>query len=215
MSAIQTIRIFFTLPAFAVILAAALFTSFLTPIASAESTTWQKFIQEKCGGKSADAAERCSANLEDKLKEKCGREKDTDEYITCWRKFIRNNGGKAPGSSTPFETEESAPTGTGTGSTCGGVETSIIKCDADNSGGTRSNGLWQLLLIVVNILTAGIGIVAVGGIVYAAVLYTTAGDKADQVKQAVDIIVNVVIGLILFALMWSLLNFIVPGGVFN
>lgn len=122
----------------------------------------------------------------------------------------RNNDGYEPAS-----TGGGTGTGTGSGSTCGGVETSIIKCDADNSGGTRNNGLWQLLLIVVNILTAGIGIVAVGGIVYGAVLYTTAGDKADQVKQAVDIIVNVVIGLILFALMWSLLNFIVPGGVFN
>lgn len=120
----------------------------------------------------------------------------------------RNNDGYDPDT-------EPGGTGSTSGNTCGGVETSIIKCDADNSGGTRNNGLWQLLLIVVNILTAGIGIVAVGGIVYGSVLYTTAGDKADQVKQAVDIIVNVVIGLVLFALMWSLLNFIVPGGVFN
>jgi len=102
------------------------------------------------------------------------------------------------------------------GSGCGGVDTAIIKCDADNSGtSTDNNGVWALLMIVVNILTAGVGIVAVGGIVYGAILYTTAEDKADQVKKATDIITNVVIGLIAFALMWAGLNFIVPGGVFS
>ena len=69
-------------------------------------------------------------------------------------------------------------------------------------------------MIALNILTAGVGIIAVGGIVYGAILYTTAEDKADQVKKATDIITNVVIGLVMFGLMYAGLNFIVPGGVF-
>lgn len=101
------------------------------------------------------------------------------------------------------------------GDDCGGVETAFIKCDASNSGTTDDNGIWALLLIVLNIMTAGVGILAVGGIVYGSILYTTAEDKADQVKKATDIITNVVIGLILFAFMWAGLNFIVPGGVFQ
>lgn len=101
------------------------------------------------------------------------------------------------------------------GDDCGGVKTAIIKCDAKNSGDTEDNGIWALLLLVLNILTAGVGIVAVAGIVYGAILYTTAEDKADQVKKATDIITNVVIGLVLFALMYAGLNFIVPGGVFS
>lgn len=98
---------------------------------------------------------------------------------------------------------------------CGGAETAIIKCDADNSGkDINNNGVWALLVMVINIMTAGIGVLAVGGIVYGAILYTTAEDKADQVKKATDIITNVVIGLVLYALMWATLNFLVPGGVF-
>lgn len=100
------------------------------------------------------------------------------------------------------------------GDDCGGVKTAIIKCDAKNSGDITDNGVWALLLLVLNVLTAGVGIIAVAGIVYGAILYTTAEDKADQVKKATDIITNVVIGLILFALMYALLNYIVPGGVF-
>lgn len=124
----------------------------------------------------------------------------------------RNFGGIKP--------EETDDDGTATtnpiaGSDCAGVKTAIIKCDADNSGEeVNNNGIWALLMMVLNIMTAGIGILAVGGIVYGAILYTTAEDKADQVKKATGIITNVVIGLILYAFMWAGLNFIVPGGIF-
>jgi|GEM_PF-960897 len=99
--------------------------------------------------------------------------------------------------------------------TCGGVGTSIIKCDQDNSGDIESNAIWGLLLIAINILTAGIGLVAVGGIIYAAILYTTAQDKAAQVTKAKEVIFNVILGLVLFALMYAFLQFLIPGGVFQ
>lgn len=130
-------------------------------------------------------------------------------------------GDGAPDTGNPGgETEECADdcySGTNpvAGDDCGGVETAFIKCSATNSGDTEDNGIWALLLIALNIMTAGVGILAVGGIVYGSILYTTAEDKADQVKKATDIITNVVIGLVLFALMWAGLNFIVPGGVFQ
>jgi hypothetical protein len=101
-------------------------------------------------------------------------------------------------------------------STCGGTPTAFIQCDQKNSkdGGVKDNGIWALLLIVLNVLTAGVGLIAVAGIVYGSILYTTAENKADQVKKATDIITNVIIGLVMFALMWAGLNFIVPGGAF-
>ena len=103
------------------------------------------------------------------------------------------------------------------GEGCGGVKTSIIKCaqTGDSETDVKQDGVWGLLLIVLNIMVAGVGVVAVGGIVYGAVLYTTAEDKADQVKKATEVITNVVIGLIAFAFMYSALNFLIPGGVFN
>jgi hypothetical protein len=101
------------------------------------------------------------------------------------------------------------------GNGCAGVKTAFIKCNEKNTGPVEDNGIWALLMMVVNILTAGVGIVAVAGIVYGSILYTTAEDKADQVQKAISIIRNVVIGLVLFALMWAGLNFIVPGGVFS
>lgn len=89
--------------------------------------------------------------------------------------------------------------------TCGGVETSLIDCGDD--------GVMGILKLVVNTLTAGIGIAAVGAIVYAGILYTTSAGSSDQTKKAMGIISNVAVGILAYALMYLLLNFIIPGGV--
>ena len=100
--------------------------------------------------------------------------------------------------------------------TCGGVDTSIIGCKETGTGSDlKDTGLWGLLILVINILTAGIGVAAVGGVIYGAVLYTTSGGSLDQVKKARQIIRDVIIGLAMYALMYAFLNYIVPGGMFN
>ncbi len=86
---------------------------------------------------------------------------------------------------------------------------------SDPTSGVQNSGIWAILLLVINILTGAIGLVAVGGIVYASIIYTTAGGDANQVKKAMTIIADIVIGVVAYALMYALLNFLVPGGLFN
>lgn len=93
---------------------------------------------------------------------------------------------------------------------CGGVETAIISCSEQGSG-----GLWSLLLTAINVLTLGIGIAAVGGIIYGAIQWATAADNSNQITKAKTTIFNVVIGLVAYALLYPFLQFIIPGGVFN
>lgn len=103
---------------------------------------------------------------------------------------------------------------------CGeGVETSIIGGDicegVDNkSDNVENNAIWKLLTWVINIMVAGVGILAVAGIVYGSILYTTAGGSQEQVKKAMGIFTNTAIGVIAFALMYVLLQWLIPGGVF-
>jgi hypothetical protein len=110
-----------------------------------------------------------------------------------------------------------APTNTFAADVCGGVPTAIIHCSqTGGSGAAVSNtGVWGILLLAINILTAGVGIAAIGGIIYGAILYTSAGGSQEQVKKAIQVITNVVIGVIAYALMFSGLNFLIPGGLFN
>lgn len=128
----------------------------------------------------------------------------------------------------PADTEEPAEGSTeelkeecteGATECCGNVKTSIIGGTICDSGGDNSSAenstIWNLLMEVLKVMTAGVGIAAVGGIVYGALLYTTAEDKPDQTKKAISIITNVVIGLVAYGLMYVGLNFLIPGGIFN
>ncbi len=99
-----------------------------------------------------------------------------------------------------------------------GIDTALISCADDpvnNSGSIEDNGIWKLLLMALRIMTAGVGVLAVGGIVYGAILYTSAGDRSEQVKKAISVITNVVIGLIAYIGMYAVLEFLIPGGIFS
>jgi hypothetical protein len=98
---------------------------------------------------------------------------------------------------------------------CGGVDTNILGCDnPGGAGGTvDTTGIWGVLLLAINILTAGVGVAAIGGIVVGSILYTTAGGKPEQIKKANTVLINTLFGIIIYALAYSFLNFIIPGGI--
>lgn len=100
---------------------------------------------------------------------------------------------------------------------CGGVKTSLIPCAS--TGGETSNveesAVWQVLVFILNIVTGIVGVVAVGGIVYGAMMYASAQDNASQVQEAVGIIRNVIIGIVMYLGMFALLQYLIPGGIFN
>lgn len=81
-----------------------------------------------------------------------------------------------------------------------------------NCGG---QGIVGLLITIVNWLAIGVAIAVVGGIIYGAILYTSSGGNPEQSKKGIDTIRNAIIALILYFAMWALINFLVPGGLFN
>lgn len=72
----------------------------------------------------------------------------------------------------------------------------------------------DILNMILLVVTTGVGIAAVGAIVYAGVLYITARDNAGQVSKAKTMIMNTVVGVVAYLLMWAFLQWIIPGGVF-
>ena len=93
---------------------------------------------------------------------------------------------------------------------CGGAETSVISCE-----GEGSTAIINIIKQVIKILTAGVGVAAFGAVVYGAFLYTTSEGSPDKVKKAREVWMNTGIGLLMFAFMVAITNFIIPGGVFN
>ncbi len=117
----------------------------------------------------------------------------------------------------PVITVATIPVQTVSAAKCGGVETAIISCNknSEDPETVEDTGVWGLLIITINIMTAGVGVLALAGLIYGSVLYVSAGGSPEQVKKARMVFTNVVIGVIAFGGMFALLNFIVPGGVFN
>jgi uncharacterized membrane protein len=66
---------------------------------------------------------------------------------------------------------------------------------------------------IIQFLAAGVGIAVVGGIITGGIFYATARDNASQTQKAVMIITNSIVGLILFIMMFAIINFIIPGGI--
>lgn len=91
---------------------------------------------------------------------------------------------------------------------CGGVNTSLINCE--NGDNQTFGGVGSLLKEGVKIMNWLVVALAVAGVAYGAVLYTTAGGNSEQTKKAISYIRNVAIGLILWGLMYAILNWLVP-----
>ena len=63
-------------------------------------------------------------------------------------------------------------------------------------------------------MTYGVGVLGTLGIVISGIQYATAGDNEGQTIKAKGRILNVVIGLLLWAAMYAILQFLIPGGAF-
>lgn len=90
--------------------------------------------------------------------------------------------------------------------TCeGGVQTALFGCYKD--------GIWGILAIVLNVLLIGIGVAAVVGIIISGIQYSTSSGDPAQMTKAKNRLVQIIIGLVAFGLMWAFLQWLIPGGI--
>lgn len=122
-----------------------------------------------------------------------------------------NAGKQAKATDTPAVLAQADGPATEQGSEeCNGISTSIIPCE-----GKGTEAIMNMLKFFLRILTTLVGIVAVGGIIYGGIQYTIARDNSEKTKEAIKMILNVVYGLVAFAFMVAILNFLIPGGIFG
>lgn len=80
---------------------------------------------------------------------------------------------------------------------------------ADNSS------VFMVLNVILQVLTWGIGIAGTVGIVITGFQYMTARDDVTQMTKAKNRLIQIVIGLAIYAVMWAFLQWLLPGGVFG
>jgi len=88
-------------------------------------------------------------------------------------------------------------------------------CFPINSTKLQDNAIFLYITAILKVVSGLAGIATLGGIVWAAVLFVTARANASQVEKARLIMVNSILGLLLFIFMYAILQYLVPGGLFS
>jgi len=70
-------------------------------------------------------------------------------------------------------------------------------------------------MTIFNWLSMGVAIAVVGGIIYGGITYATSSGDTGKTQEAVKRIRDAVIALVLYFAMWAILNWLLPGGIFN
>lgn len=94
---------------------------------------------------------------------------------------------------------------------CAGQPTSIIDC----GGKKGKDAIFEVIRTIIKIMTAGVGILAVGAVAVGGVLYASSEGSPDKIQRARQIWLNTAIGILMFGFLFGLTNFIIPGGVFQ
>lgn len=82
--------------------------------------------------------------------------------------------------------------------------------DTDKDMDDPENGIMKILSLIVTVLLYGIGAAAVVGVVIAGILYLTARDNEAQVQRSKKLLFEIVLGLIAWAMLWTVLRWLIP-----
>lgn len=82
-------------------------------------------------------------------------------------------------------------------------------------GRTEGVGIQCLFRDILTFLSVVVGIAVVVGVVIGGITYSTSQGNPAQVQKGITIITNAVIGLVLYLLLWAIIQWLIPGGVFE
>lgn len=78
----------------------------------------------------------------------------------------------------------------------------------------KDNPIVKDLNTVVGFLSALVGVVVIGSLIYAGIQYIIAGDNASEVTAAKQRIIKSLVALVAYISIFSFLQWIIPGGIF-
>jgi hypothetical protein len=89
-----------------------------------------------------------------------------------------------------------------------------VRNDCQDPDQTEENcGIIRYIVLIINLLSALVGIVVTASIIFGGIQYSMAGADPQKVTAAKKRIGNSLIALVFFIFTYSFLNYLVPGGV--
>ena len=89
-----------------------------------------------------------------------------------------------------------------------------IGCRGEAYPNAALNPIIDMAFALFRFLSAGVGLIVIGSVIYAGIQYSTARGNPQATQAAIKRISNSIIGLILYIFLFSLANFLIPGGIF-
>lgn len=86
-------------------------------------------------------------------------------------------------------------------------------CRGDQYNGNL-NPVIDIMFAIFRFLSAGVGLVVIGSIIVAGIQYATSAGNPQATQAAIKRISSSVLALLLFMFIFTLANFLVPGGLF-
>ena len=94
--------------------------------------------------------------------------------------------------------------------TCGSNSTIFLNCSEGGDG-----SVYHVVVLIIDILSIGIGILGLIGVLTFGIMYLTAGTDASKAAKARRRFFEVLIGLALYASLYGIAKWLLPGGTFN
>ena len=88
------------------------------------------------------------------------------------------------------------------------------KGQAIEASGEDINPILDMAFAFFRFLSAGVGLIVVGSIIYAGIQYTASRGNPQSTEAAIKRVISSVTALILYIFIFAIANFLVPGGLF-
>lgn len=117
-----------------------------------------------------------------------------------------SSGGSSPGSS-------SGTSGSSSSSDEKCIKLAIIKIKGKDCIENSEEAIFEILGMILNIFTFGVGIAATGGFIFCGYQYITSKNEPAVIVKIKTRMLNIVIGLIIYFMFWGLIGLLLPGGL--
>lgn len=137
-----------------------------------------------------------------------------------------SSGGSSSGSSSSGSSSSgsSSSGGSSSGSSSGAsgsssssdekcIKLAIIKIKGKDCIENSKEAIFEILGMILNIFTFGVGIAATGGFIFCGYQYITSKNEPAVIVKIKTRMLNIVIGLIIYFMFWGLIGLLLPGGL--
>ena len=122
-----------------------------------------------------------------------------------------SSGSSSSGSSSSGSSSGASGSSSSSDEKC--IKLAIIKIKGKDCIENSKEAIFEILGMILNIFTFGVGIAATGGFIFCGYQYITSKNEPAVIVKIKTRMLNIVIGLIIYFMFWGIIGLLLPGGL--